>query len=72
MQILITTLDFEKNANFFAENCRKSKKKCDHNVGCDFSAAKNYCPTKNLRKVLSNKVYLLYLVNTLAEAVFSM
>jgi hypothetical protein len=25
-EILITTLVFEKNANFFAENCRKSEK----------------------------------------------
>jgi hypothetical protein len=25
-KILIITLDFEKNANFFAENCRKSPK----------------------------------------------
>jgi hypothetical protein len=25
-KILITTLVFEKNANFFAENCRKSRK----------------------------------------------
>jgi hypothetical protein len=26
MQILIITLVFEKNANFYAENCRKSQK----------------------------------------------
>jgi hypothetical protein len=29
---LTITLGFEKNANFFAENCRKIAKSCDHNI----------------------------------------
>jgi hypothetical protein len=31
-KILIITLVFEKNANFFAENWRKWQKNCDHNI----------------------------------------
>jgi hypothetical protein len=34
-KIVIITLVFEKNANFFAENCRKLSKiaeNCDHNI----------------------------------------
>jgi hypothetical protein len=31
-KILIITLVFENNANFFAENCLKSQKNCDHNI----------------------------------------
>jgi hypothetical protein len=30
---LIITLVLEKNANFFAENCQKSQKKCDYKIG---------------------------------------
>jgi hypothetical protein len=31
-KIFIITLVFEKNANFLAENGRKSQKNCDHNI----------------------------------------
>jgi hypothetical protein len=31
-KILSITLVFEKNANFFAKNCEKSQKICDHNI----------------------------------------
>jgi hypothetical protein len=30
--IFIITLVFEKNANFFAENCKKIAENCDHNI----------------------------------------
>jgi hypothetical protein len=32
LKILIVTLVFEKNAIFFAENCAKVAKHCDHNI----------------------------------------
>jgi hypothetical protein len=32
MQKIITALVFEKNANFFAENCRKIAENCDNKI----------------------------------------
>jgi hypothetical protein len=31
-KILIITLFYEENANFFAENCAKIAENCDHNI----------------------------------------
>jgi hypothetical protein len=40
-KILIITLVFEKNANFFRRNLSKIAENCDHNIDprfCDFSS----------------------------------